>query len=55
MAAGSGEPLKGDSEAESEPEEGLVDAGQPQEPVAGPIPKEKCSLCGKAGRSATQA
>ena len=55
MAAGSGEPLKGDSEAESEPEEGLVEAGQSQEPAASPIPKEKCSPCGKAGRSATHA
>jgi hypothetical protein len=55
MSAGSGEPLKGDSEGESEAAEGSVDGGQPQEPAAGPIPKEKCSLCGKAGRCAPQA
>ena len=55
MAAGSGEPLKGDSEAESATEEGFVDGGQPQEPAASFSPKEKRSICGKARRSATQA
>ena len=53
MAAGSSEPINGDSE-ESEPEKAFVDGGQPQETDAIANHRGKCSLCGKARRSATQ-